>query len=121
MAKLDVEGFEPLVFRGGAKTLSAGRIPLLVMEFSSKVLLERSGVSPNQFLAMIRDYGFQTYFVRDLLAGKELPLDEKLTRELLESDAQDLFLVHNSSALKAGDIFSGEVLKSYEKLPPLDP
>lgn len=58
-AKMDVECFEPNVFRGGSKVLAAGRIPHIVLEFNGPLLEERTGMSGLFFLELVRSYGFE--------------------------------------------------------------
>lgn len=119
IAKVDIEGLEPLLFKGGLETLRAGVIPLLVMELSSMVLARRSAVSPTEFLSLIVDLGFSIYPIngRDALAyfsQTEAPQPKNSQSDwvALQSGQHDIILIHKTSQIQATHIF-GRALKNY--------
>jgi FkbM family methyltransferase len=59
LAKMDVEGFEPQVLRGGIATLSSGRVRHLLIEFNGPALARPSANSSSRQLAeQIASLGF---------------------------------------------------------------
>jgi Methyltransferase FkbM domain len=57
LLKMDVEGWEPHVLRGGGETLA--RTEHVLMEIN-KPLLEKAGSSPEELYGLLRDSGFKT-------------------------------------------------------------
>ena len=57
--KIDVEGFEGHVLRGGEKSLRAFR-PVLLVEIMAEQL-ERAGTSPAELVSLLQDYGYSLY------------------------------------------------------------
>ena len=58
LLKCDVEGHEPKVFQGGAKTLSSGRVRHIICEFNAH-WLKQSGSSPQDLLQRLKGFGFE--------------------------------------------------------------
>ncbi len=57
VVKIDVEGAEPLVFRGATATIERDR-PVIVFEFSCEMTERVSGVAPRDHLKMFASYGY---------------------------------------------------------------
>ena len=57
LLKIDVEGYEPKVFAGAAKTLAAGRIGAILCEFND-YWLRADGSSPQALWQTLADVGF---------------------------------------------------------------
>ncbi len=57
MAKIDVEGAEPICFRGAAKSLAAGNPPVWFIELKDR-LLRRFGFTAEQFVQFLSDNGY---------------------------------------------------------------
>ena len=57
VVKIDVEGAEPLVFRGATATIERDR-PVIVFEFSCEMTERVSGVAPRDHLEMFASYGY---------------------------------------------------------------
>jgi FkbM family methyltransferase len=72
--KIDVEGFETNVLRGGEKCLNAFR-PVLLVELMAEQL-ERAGSSPAELVSLLQDYGYTLHVSRRkrLLPLTELPI-----------------------------------------------
>lgn len=58
LLKIDVEGFEPDVIRGGRSALASGRIRAMVCELSG-IHLAHSGTTPNNVAKELESLGFQ--------------------------------------------------------------
>lgn len=58
--KIDVEGAEPFVIRGGSKILR--NVKCMFIEFSQSTL-NYAGISPEDYLQSIENIGFETYFI----------------------------------------------------------
>jgi FkbM family methyltransferase len=67
--KVDVEGAEALVFRGGARTLTSRRAPTIVFEFLDWAEQGMSGLQPGSAQQILRDYGYDTWQLHEYLAG----------------------------------------------------
>ncbi|HET6574198.1 MAG TPA: FkbM family methyltransferase [Fimbriiglobus sp.] len=76
--KIDVEGFELGVLRGGAKTFGSPRPPLLFLELHSAIIRDLGG-DPRECLALIAGWGFE---VRDV-SGKLISADAALKPPLI--------------------------------------
>ena len=86
--KIDVEGAEPLVWRGMRRVLSDNDRIEIVLEWSASHF-RRSGEDPVAFLAMIREAGFSAYKIEDAdPPGRLVPLSDQI--ESLE--AANVFL-----------------------------
>jgi Methyltransferase FkbM domain len=57
--KIDVEGFEAAVLRGGHRLLSQRPSPELFIELHNKMIRERGG-NPEETLDLLRHYGYST-------------------------------------------------------------
>lgn len=66
--KIDVEGAEPLVLAGMLETIRANPDLAMLIEFNPPAL-NKSGTSPDQFLRILKDLGFE---VRDVESGRRL-------------------------------------------------
>jgi len=68
--KMDIEGLEPLALQGAARSLRSGRIEAVYVELSAPTLA-RQGFTPAETLAVLRDAGYEVFFVKegDLPAG----------------------------------------------------
>ncbi len=60
--KIDVEGFEAAVLRGGHRLLSQPRSPNLFIELHNQMIRERGG-DPEETLELLRLYGYRAYAV----------------------------------------------------------
>jgi FkbM family methyltransferase len=58
LLKVDVEGYEPAVLRGAARSLAAGRIRAIIIEFNA-YWLKAAGSSPRQLYDQIWTLGFR--------------------------------------------------------------
>ncbi len=58
--KIDVEGNEAAVLRGGQKTFSGNTAPVLFLEIHNELVREL-GEDPGETLTLLRDYGYQTF------------------------------------------------------------
>jgi len=57
VVKIDVEGAEPIVFRGATQTIERDH-PIIVFEFSCEMTERVSGVAPRDHLKMFESYGY---------------------------------------------------------------
>ncbi|MEO6812083.1 MAG: FkbM family methyltransferase [Isosphaeraceae bacterium] len=79
LLKIDVEGFEPRVLRGAARSLAEGRIGAILAEFND-VALREAGSSATALLRELREAGF-----RDLDGSTSMDVSEFETRLLIHS------------------------------------
>lgn len=77
--KIDVEGCEAAVLRGGRKTLSKPSAPLLFIEIHNEIV-RRLGGDPRETLFLLQDFGYRTFSVNDLPINDEQILSEPLIR-----------------------------------------
>ncbi|HSS20297.1 MAG TPA: FkbM family methyltransferase [Pyrinomonadaceae bacterium] len=66
--KIDVEGHEAAVLRGGRKTLSQDPAPLLFLELHNEMISAQGG-QPEETLALLKEYGYLTFDSEDVLVG----------------------------------------------------
>lgn len=62
--KIDVEGQEAAVLRGGRKTLSPDRAPLLFLEVHNEIIRSQ-GRRPEETLELLKDFGYVTFSSTD--------------------------------------------------------
>ena len=74
VVKIDVEGAEPLVFRGATATIERDR-PVIVFEFSCEMTERVSGVAPRDHLEMFASYGY-TLSLIERPAGTLVSVDD---------------------------------------------
>lgn len=67
--KIDVEGHEAAVLRGGQKTFSGSPAPIIFLEVHNEIA-RGLGDDPSETLTLLRDYGYQTY------TSNNVPIDE---------------------------------------------
>ena len=63
LMKMDIEGLEPLALAGARRSLASGRIEAVYLELSA-LNLRRQGFSPETTLSVLRETGFEVFFVR---------------------------------------------------------
>jgi len=76
--KIDVEGAEPLALRGAANLLRIDR-PIILCELHAAQLGRVSGLTPGQFIAEMKTYGYDIY---SLGADGPAPLTESDSAEI---------------------------------------
>lgn len=77
--KIDVEGSEAAVLRGGRKTLSQTSAPILFLEIHNEIVGSLGG-NPLETLDLLRDYGYETFTAEDLPLDSDKILSEPLIR-----------------------------------------
>ncbi|HEY9705125.1 MAG TPA: FkbM family methyltransferase, partial [Allocoleopsis sp.] len=83
--KVDVEGYEALVFKGGEKLLTSLESPVIIFEFCDWAE-ERSGMKIGESQRILRDFGYKLWKLEDFMKVKRpLPLED-----ILESGAEML-------------------------------
>ena len=60
LIKIDIEGFEPNALRGMVKTIKAGKVKYLMVEFNSGWLYANNS-SCDELMALIKDLGFKVH------------------------------------------------------------
>jgi len=87
--KIDVEGFEPQVLAGAAKTINRFD-PLIFMEFNSWCLMDVSGKNPLEFAKELAE-AFETMAVIEPSTGRFAPVDPRglVSRNITRSGAVD--------------------------------
>ena len=83
--KIDVEGYEAAVLRGGRQILSRASAPILFIELHNEIVHQLGG-NPAETLNLLRDYGYKTFTPDGLtIAGSEIlskPLIRIIARRL---------------------------------------
>ncbi len=79
--KIDVEGFELGVLRGGEATFTAATRPLVFLELHTK-LIDEAGGNPRDCLTLLRGWGYDLFDVHGTPAADERLLATPLTRLL---------------------------------------
>jgi FkbM family methyltransferase len=74
VVKIDVEGAEPIVFRGATETIARDH-PVIVFEFSCEMTERVSGVAPRDHLKMFESYGYALSMV-ERPTGTLVPVDD---------------------------------------------
>jgi FkbM family methyltransferase len=95
LMKIDVEGHEPAVLRGGRTLLASGRVRALVMELSG-VHLAQSGLTPQAMISELEGLGFLTAQLNG-----ERRLVPRACPDVLDACDDNLVFIHRS-ALPAG-------------------
>ncbi len=77
--KVDVEGFEAMVFQGAERLLTGNSPPLIAFEFCdwAEARLPQGGVGDAQRL--LRDYGYEIQRLSDYVKGRRKPLNDVVT------------------------------------------
>jgi FkbM family methyltransferase len=63
--KIDVEGEEAAVFRGGQKTFSRTSAPTIFLEIHNEII-RGLGENPDEILVLLREYGYETFTPDDV-------------------------------------------------------
>lgn len=77
--KIDVEGYEAAVLRGGQKIFSQPQAPIIFLEVHNQLVREVGG-NPAETLMLLRDYGYQTLTSEGLPIGEDEILNKPLIR-----------------------------------------
>ena len=77
--KIDVEGYEAEVLRGGRELLSHTESPLLFIELHNQIIRERNN-DPEESLALLRSLGYDIFAVNGDPLNKESVLSRPLIR-----------------------------------------
>ncbi len=80
IVKVDVEGAELCVLKGGKKLLSRDDSPLLVLEICPSTLMGL-GVEPGQIIELVKDYGYHLYSIQP--NGYLIPFKEEISLNLV--------------------------------------
>lgn len=72
--KIDVEGAEPIVFRGATEVIERDH-PLIIFEFSCEMTTRVGGVDPRDHLKMFESYGYQLSLI-ERPTGSLIPVGE---------------------------------------------
>jgi FkbM family methyltransferase len=74
VVKIDVEGAEPIVFRGATETIGRDH-PVIVFEFSCEMTERVAGVAPRDHLKMFESYGYALSLI-ERPDGELVPVDD---------------------------------------------
>jgi FkbM family methyltransferase len=77
--KIDVEGFEAAVLRGGRALLGSAGAPLLFLELHNELMRQR-GEDPSAVLDLLGDLGYRTFAPAGAPAGRDALLARPLVR-----------------------------------------
>jgi FkbM family methyltransferase len=84
--KIDVEGHEAAVLRGGRRTFSGNSAPLLFLEVHNQIVRSLNG-DPEETLQLLRDYGYEIFTSNDGPIGDDEILKEPLIRVICRKEA----------------------------------
>ncbi|WP_421852837.1 FkbM family methyltransferase [Oricola sp.] len=93
--KVDIEGYEPHMWRGMRKTLAAPELRLIVIEYSPRHY-EAQGLDPDAFLDEIRSAGFNIAYLDS--SSIELPLSHPTYEEALATWGQAELVLRKRNA-----------------------
>lgn len=79
MVKVDVEGYEALVFRGAGRLLSSERAPIIFFEFADWAETRRPGGHRGESQEALRAFGYRIWRLSDF-SRKRGPQEEIITR-----------------------------------------
>jgi len=95
LIKVDVEGCEALVFKGGAHILSSIKAPIIIFEFCDWAEERAPGYKPGDAQAILNKYGYRIWKVSDIARGRRKPLTDIITKGyemlLAAKDASSVF------------------------------
>ena len=74
VVKIDVEGAEPLVFRGATEMIGRDH-PMIVFEFSCEMTERVGGVAPRDHLKMFESFGYALSMI-ERPTGTLVPVDD---------------------------------------------
>jgi FkbM family methyltransferase len=74
VVKIDVEGAEPIVFRGATETIERDH-PIIIFEFSCEMTERVSGVAPRDHLKMFESFGYALSMI-ERPSGTLVPVDD---------------------------------------------
>lgn len=77
--KIDVEGSEAAVLRGGSKLLSSDEPPILLLELHNEIIKNHSG-DPCETLTLLRQFGYETFSSDMLPLSEDYILSKPLVR-----------------------------------------
>ncbi|MGB8509074.1 MAG: FkbM family methyltransferase [Pyrinomonadaceae bacterium] len=77
--KIDVEGYEAAVLRGGRNTLTQANAPVLFLELHHRIISEQGG-DPAETLDHLREFGYAVHSLNGATLSDELILAEPLIR-----------------------------------------
>jgi FkbM family methyltransferase len=77
--KIDVEGAEQAVLRGGRRLLNGDQAPILFLEMHNQVVRHRGG-DPTQTLALLRSFGYRTFRAGATALEDQTILGQELVR-----------------------------------------
>lgn len=89
LLKVDVEGAEHLVLKGGLSAISSSK-PIIVMELFPTWLMKVSGVSPQETLELLFGLGYRAFHLSSQGLGREI---HSLTHRPTEKDYVNLVLL----------------------------
>ena len=89
MAKIDVEGAEPICFRGAVKSLAAGNPPVWFIELKDR-LLRQYGFDVKSFVAFLQDSGYDIGLYEHQGRGLYFP-------EVWQGEAENAIAVHRDA------------------------
>jgi FkbM family methyltransferase len=95
--KIDVEGAEAAVLKGGKQTLSGSQAPLLFVELHNQIVSDLGG-DPGEAISLLRDYDYKIFSSDGLPLGTDAVLQQEIVRVI---------------ASKVGD--SGEMTSSRQR------
>jgi len=74
--KIDVEGFEESVLRGGRRLLQSESAPLLFLELHND-MIRAGGRRPEAVLDLVDEFGYQTFDFQRVAIGRERLLAQR--------------------------------------------
>jgi FkbM family methyltransferase len=77
--KIDVEGYEGAVLRGGSSTFGSKTGPMIFLELHS-AMIQGAGGNPAEPLDLLEAYQYRIFDIEDQLADKEKIIRQPLTR-----------------------------------------
>lgn len=98
LLKVDVEGFEALVFQGAKRLLTGQNPPLVVFEFCDWAERRTAGIEMRSAQQILKEWDYRFWRLSDFICNRDIPLGNILVKgsEMLVAARRDSGNKHGS-------------------------